>query len=379
MSQILAQLIKNMKHSFAFTTLVFTIVVLSGHHATAWDEFRGYAPSIWDFEIGAQYYQATSNFAKSGNEFQRLSNGYGYKLIDSNLGVRYTPNYRMGFYTGGRYAYAESQDLTLTRTQGGLTHGFVGFDALLVETSWFELVPDFNIWAPLKRVDANKDEVLNSEGALEVTGRLIARFIWKGFHPFGYVGYRYRDEGRSSQLPYGIGAELDIKNFAIGGELEGYQKVTYDQYSDNSYAREVVARYNGTALKYYSVNPSRLDANGWVKWDDGKSFAIMVGGGASIAGESTAAGWQVFTTLNFRLATGRTPTKKVLEPKLESFKEENKDDIDQSLFEPTKVEVIRPPTVSPTEQDNLKKRKLQKELDDTEMQIELKSIRRKKK
>jgi hypothetical protein len=284
----------------------------------------------------------------------------------------------MGFYGGARYAYAQSKDPVTTRTNGELTHVFLGMDSLLVETPVFELVPDFNLWFPLQRVDANADKVLNSEGALEMTGRLIARLIWKGFHPYGYVGYTYRDEGRSTQIPYGGGAELDFKNFAFGLGVTGFQRVTYDKYTDTPSSKESVAIYNGTALKYYTVNPSRLDANTWLKWDEGKSFAIMFGGGTSIAGESTAAGWQVFTNLNFRFATGRQPTVKTIEPVVDKFKEENSDKIDQSLFDPPKVEVIKPPVVSPKESESLKKRQLQKELDDTEMQIELKSIRRKK-
>lgn len=369
------------KISFLPSCIVFfvtTVICFFSPTIHAWDEFKGYAPSIWDFEIDAQYFKATSNFSRSGNEFQRIDSKYSYQLVDSNFGVRYTPSYKMGFYGGTRYAYAESKDPWTTRTNGSFTHGFIGMDALLIETPSFELVPDFNIWFPLQRVDANKDQVLNSEGALEISGRVIARLIWKGFHPYGFIGYTYLDEGRSSQMPYGGGAEFDFKSFAIGAGVAGFQRITYDKYSDTPSVKESVAVYNGSALKYYSVNASRLDANAWLKWDEGKSFAWTVGGGASIAGESTAAGWQVFTNLNFRLATGRTPTKKSIDPKVEKFKEENTDSIDQSLFDPPKVEVIRPPTVSPKESDSLKKRQLQKELDDTEMQIELKSIRRKK-
>lgn len=394
-----------MKLSGLLFTLLGTTLLLCSRPASAqlplYDEAgRSYPLGRWQFDVQTTYYNATANYARSGGEYTELANGNSYHLLDFDFGARWIPKSRWAFYVSSRVSNAESKNPRDTRQDSSLTQAVIGTDFLIYSSKRLDLYPDFSATIPFQRVDPSGDTVLNSEGAMEFTGKAIARMNWGIFDPFAFVGFTYRDEDRASLMPYGLGAELQFSSCRLGGELRGYQTVVKDKYSSNPAQRENIAFRNGTALRYYSVDPSLLETNFWLRGNLSNSWAMKLGGGTSITGSSTSAGWTVFAGLTFSPVFKSAPAAPIVAPykerqadeDVQHFQEETTDGVDQNLFykplpppPPTQPKVLEAPeeviTVPQTPQQptpQQQKKKLQKALDRAEFQIELKTTKKKK-
>lgn len=329
-----------MKCSLAKTILTW-ILFLSTHCAWAGSELKLFVPRRWDLSLGANYYQTNANYTANGGEFERLS-GQSYTVYDVTTGLRYTPSRKWGLIASLRTAGAESKNLTETRNNSAVESALLGFDFLLFNGKKTRLVPEISIRYPFKRVDVFKDETLVGEGAIESTARLIGIAFWGRFHPQVYVGYQHRDEGRSALGLYGLGLEYDFSSWFLGTEIRGYSSVSDDKYTSSRLTREVYALKNGSSLKYYSVNPSLMEAQVWSRWDSNKSMAFTVGAGTSLNGKSMAAGTNIFAIMNYRYESlppissepaTQDSKNKNKQKELEQFQEETNDGVDQDLFD----------------------------------------------
>jgi hypothetical protein len=359
---------------------------------------RSYRLGQWQFDAQTSYYEATANYSRSGGEYVSLPDGASYHLMDLDFGARWVPKNRWALYATSRLSNAESKNSRDTRQDSSFTQIVLGTDFLLHSSQRWDLYPDLSVTVPLQRVDPAGDTVLNGEGATEFSGKIIARMKWGMFDPFAFVGFTYRDEDRSSLLPYGLGAELQFSNWRFGGELRGFQTAMHDKYNNNPAQRDVVAIRDGYALHYFSVDPTLLETNFWLRGNLSTSWAFKLGGGTSLTGSSTSAGWNVFIGLTFspQLSSSPAPSPIVAPYKdrsseeLQNFHEETTDGVDQNLFQkPAPPPPVNPPprppppppaAVDPAKPTSLQQKKnLQKELDQTEFQIELKSTKKKKK
>lgn len=363
----------------------FLFVQKAGAQVPLYDEAgRTYLHHSWQFDLQTTYYQATANYTKDGGKFDSLPSGYGYQLLDFDMGARWIPLTNWGVYASTRVSNAESKDLITTRRNSSFTQAVLGTDYLMNSSSRkYELIPDFSLTLPMERIDTQSDEVLNREGAIEATARLISRAHWGRFSPFAFIGFTYRDEDRSSLLPYGLGSELQFTGWALGGEIRGYETVIKDKYTNDRIKREVIAPQNGGALHYYAVDPSLLETNIWMRTRFMESWSFKFGGGTSLTGAATSAGWNVFAGLSYSFQPSSSqapsyPLKKEEDPI--RFKEETNDGVNQDLFRPPPPPEPPPEVKTPskTKAEDPKK-KLQKELEQTEFQIELKRPKRRKK
>jgi hypothetical protein len=340
---------------------------------------RNFRGRQWEFALQTNYFQATANYTPGGGQYTSLVSGSSYNLMTFDFGTRWIPVNRWGIYASTQVGNAESKDLIDTRRNSTFTQAVVGSDYLWISNKRWELYPDFALTFPIERVDANRDEVLNHEGALELATRFVGRARWGSFEPFAFLGYTYRDEDRASLLPYGVGAEFQFSSWALGGELRGYQSATRDRSSVTNVQRAAMAARNGGALKFNSTDPALMETNFWLKGSLMEAVDFKLGGGTSITGTNMAAGWNVFVALSYAFAeapSGRTysPPKRGRshQEDAERFEEEINDGVNQNLFSPTTAGEM-------AKEKAEEKKKLQNEMDQTEFQIELKSAKKKRK
>ena len=127
----------------------------------------------------------------------------------------------------------------------------------------------------------------------------------------------------------------------------------------------------------YGAGPrSILEANAWVRGQMTDTLTMKLGGGASITGASTSAGWNVVAALTYFFEPANRPgfrPSSARDEETSKFREETQDGVNQELFEAPRPP---PPPLPPSPEEQRKK--LQKELDKTEMQIELKKAKPKR-
>lgn len=370
---------------FAILLCCFSFSSLARASTTIFDESsRDYHRNRFNFEANYRYFKADANYTQAGGEYISLPSGYSYQVSDFDFGIRWTTGLTWGFYTSARASQAESKDNLITRSGSDISQVVVGVDMLMVSNSRFDFIPDLSLVFPLQRVSKTADKVLTGEGAMELTARGIMRLKLGSFVPFASVGLTYRDEGRSTLLPYNLGAELKFSSFSIGGDIGGYQTILKDQYTSNSLERHVVSTKNGGSLKYYAVDPSLVETSAWLRWNAG-SWGLRAGAATTVTGANTAAGLTFFGGLHFSLdgdgsrARRSTPVAPVDSPvstddEVQKFEEITNDGVDQNLFRKPKPPPKPKPKLDPAQQ----RLKMQQELDRTEFQIELKKTPKKK-
>ena len=295
---------------------------------------------------------------------------------------------KWGTYLTSQVANAESKSGPDTRTNSTLTQVVIGTDYLFYANGSTELFPDISLTVPFQRVSVDKNEALNNEGALELSARLVGRTHWGSLEPFAFGGFTYRDEGRSALIPYGVGSEFHLHSMNLGAELRGYQTVVNDEFSNSPDRRQVVAIKNGNSLKFYSVDQSILETNFWLRSNSHGDFGWKIGGGMTLTGAASAGGWSLFLGLSWGLeGSAAMPEKpstlhpRPAQPKeeIDRFEEEISDEPNQIYFEKSAPHPKSAPNPPPKPvQKKSPKQQIQKNLDPTEFQIELKRKKKKK-
>src|SRR5262249_17961177 len=146
---------------------------------------------------------------------------------------------------------------------------------------------------------------LLGEGAMVVQAGSWALWRLSDIVPFAYLGYAYRDEGRSSILPYRLGALYASSHLWVVGEYRGYRSMSDDSDTNNSLLRAIqLARMNGGSYQFYSLNPSVAEVAAQVGYRF-TVYSIYGGVAQTMSGESTANGMTL--TLGMIFDGGSTP------------------------------------------------------------------------
>ncbi|GIL16646.1 MAG: hypothetical protein BroJett040_03970 [Oligoflexia bacterium] len=353
-----------MRLSVTFFSL---LLIVFCQNSFAYKDLKSYPQNYWEINAGYRFFQATANYSSSGGSFSSLPSGYGYKLHNVDIGTRSTvPDLNMAYFTEFQIAAGESTTPYSTRTNSALTSALIGTDFIMHQGT-FSLIPEFTFLYPFKRNDVNSDAVAINEGAMEIAGRLIAQTQWAKSRLGAYVGFTYRDENRASLIPYGLTADYALGKWKLGADLKGYTYSNYDKDTNNELARNAwTISSNGGSLKHYSINPALLETHLWAQVQVSKDFVMDFGGGTTLNGSNNAAGWNAFLGLTYRVPSIIVPEKI---PEVDRFKEEVSDGVNQELFQPEPP----PPTIRKKQKNNI-----QDELDKTEMQIELKTDKKRK-
>jgi hypothetical protein len=214
---------------------------------------------------------------------------------------RYSLNHNIAFTSHISGAMAESNNQLTSRSNSGLTHIDLGAD-YRVYSGVLDCIIEADARIPNYKTDTATDNTIIDEGDTEFSGLFQLQKKFSENITYGYIGYRYRDEGRSGLMPYGIGTQFKFGSFLVGGELRGSTTVTNDQYTDTPSQRSrVTDLVNAKSLRFYATNPSSFETEANIKYFFIPHWAIMAGAGTTLAGTNSAGGYNVYIGLQFGL------------------------------------------------------------------------------
>lgn len=233
------------------------------------------------------YFNSTENYSSAGGSVRDLPNGGSYKNILTRFGASYDLDNQWHLLGTLLASKATSEDGTTTRE---------GFDVselsgeaqywLMKRPVW--VVPEVKFTYPLQRISETTQDIITGEGAMAIqAGAWVAKKLGP-VRSYGYLGFKYQDEGRATLIPWTLAAEYRPETwFALGG-LRGFE--TLKESGDLRTEHELVTnRVNGGSLRYYAVNPSSKEVFGEVGMHN-KGWSAWFGLAQSFNGEEYAAG-----------------------------------------------------------------------------------------
>ncbi len=363
-------------------------VVFSPSEALAFDNYKEFKRDHLDFQVGGNYFYTNANYIDMGTGTTSLPTDNHFKLIDAKLESRYIVN-DMSFFAMGAFSSAESKDAFLTRSNGSLSQVLLGVDFVMFDHI-LQVIPELSVLIPFNGVTPSSDKVLISEGVYQVNTRVNIQKELGRFRGYSWIGFNYRSDDRSYLLPWGVGLAANLRSFKFGGEIFGTQSVTNDKASDffsKAGRQATVTAIDAGSYLFYYPNPSVVDSSVYAAWNVTPALQIQINGGMTLAGENTAAGYHVGTFIRYSFDLNKlaqpaekfepvhneVPTGKSSlhlqsndselssEKKLTHFREETNDGVNQGLFK-----------AQPTKKIKAVDEDLQKQMDSTEIQIELK-------
>jgi hypothetical protein len=324
--------------------LILNILALTTE--TAWasfDDYQRFRKGTYDFEIESQYFKTDANYTSSGSSYQTIPYGQSYEIFNIYLKTRYDLSKKSSWYGNLDIANATSYGISYSRSNSSMSDAKLGY-AYRPYSDLFDVITDFNVLVPFNEINVNTDTVLNNEGVIEATGLLRVQREFSTLSVFGYIGGTFR-QSRSSLLPWGVGLEATYSKWGWGGKVFGYQSVTDDPDTSDKIQRTIVTdRVNASSLKFYSVNPSLIDSEVFLKFKINNTWTLAAGGGASVTGANMAAGYHAGAGLmyswdsepSYYLKPSPTSTQEdslSSEKKVPKFREEIDDGVNQNLFE----------------------------------------------
>jgi hypothetical protein len=351
------------------------------------NHYKEFVENRWSFLTSGQYFKSTSNFNKNGN-IADLPGGNSFQLIDLTGTRGYGLSDAINLYGGLNIGNSQSKGSDATRTNSSVNNIIAGAE-FLIPMDGFQLIPEVSGLADLEKLSDTQDSVMNSEVSNELTGKLNVQMALRDFLLFGYGGYNYRTGGRSQLFLWGVNGELALSKFTLGGEIFGFQSVSddVDKGTPAEANRDAFRlRVNGGSARFYSVNPSVVDSNVYLKSKISDQFDFWLAAGLPVVGNNYANGYHAEAGLRFLIGdhvarrlhhravsvpvddSARLSTDK----KVDRFQEDTNDGVDQRIFKPTPTAVPKAVKPAPTDQE------LKDQMDDAETKIELRSNKKKK-
>lgn len=344
--------------------------------------------------VSTEFYTTNENF-DSNSKATGLGSGNSYFLMDIPFGIRYgiTPTWSFEAELKASYAQSKSNDFFTggERTNSEIHEARFSTDTI-IETKGFDLIPEFEIVFPFDDIAANTDSVMIGEGVQTMTGKLNLQTEFGQNDFFSYLGYQIRESGRSHLVPWSIGIGRNNEGSLLGARIFGFQSMTDDKDKKSTFSRQAVNnRVNGNSLKFYSVNPSVVSLEGFWFFKLQQQWQMQINIGMDLAGQSYSKG--MFGGINLIIDWGhkqrilrQRPKKEIQQPRgsgisVESetidFKEDTNENMDQQYFSPPPAPRIkqaepRPRNRKPKTRVAPSDKQIQDQMDDVEMQIELK-------
>ena len=357
-------------------------------------EAKIYGPKRYDSiglltYVSSDLYYSTENF-DSNSKAGGLPSSNSYLLMDIPFGIRYglLPTLAFEAELKASYAMSKSSDPFLggERTNSEIHEARFSSD-MLIETSGFDLIPELEIVFPFKKIDANTDTVMVGEGVQTITGKLHLQTEFGVADFFSFIGYQKRDSGRSDLVPWSIGMGWNNSGSLLGARLFGFQSISDDEDTNSAFIRESLNyKVNGGSYRFYGVNPSAVSTEflWFIKLQ--RQWQIQFNAGLDLAGQSYSKG--IFAGVTLILDWGEKqrslrhrPRRQIqepegsgvaIEPETIDFKEDTNDNQEQYYFKPPPPRAPPRPQVRPRTRVSPSDQQIKDQMDDAEMQIELK-------
>lgn len=317
-----------------YVTLAFSILVyfsvptkaLSGPPAY----FKDGRASL---DVASQYFMSDENYDSDGNATP-LAGSNKFSDWATTFDGTYFFSQNWAISGGLNFVQATSNGMIEDRTAGNLTDLHTTLMSSLTFGA-FRFIPDLRIRFALDEVKMTADDVLTSEGVNTYQGGSWAVANLNIMKLYAYLGYQYRDDGRSNLLPWTLGASSRYRRLRYAGELNGYKSIVDDGDTNDTFAEfsrlAYLSTVNAGSLRYYGINPSSIEAKIHLNYIWSGSFNFGGWYSQTISGENSAKG----QTVGFQLAYNFDQiafVRPVDEPAAE-FNPSLEEDYDESLFQ----------------------------------------------
>ncbi len=389
-------------------SLICLFVLFGSINLYAAKPYQAFKRGQFDLDIETQYYKSTANFDANGNKVD-LGTGNYFQIIDFSSSLRWGFSDDLGFKAGFNVGNAESSNLVATRTNSVFNRIDIGADYLLIDYSTFQMFVELQYSHALEKITPTTDQVLSSNGASEIKPTLYGRMDFDGFYPFAYIGANVRSEGLSTLMTYGGGGEFRFESLGIGAAVNGFTSVKDDKYTNQAIIRDnVLTTVNGGSKKYFSINPSSVEAEVFVNFSivdeafiklyalydvAGSNMSQGLGGGAqvNILFDSLFGGFGSGSSSGSSDGSKKIKSRSSEQPQRPrstspgQFQEDTQDGVNQDYFKPVSpsrdsyVQPIEETTPSASEQEQQDQRELKKQMNELDYTINLKKVKKKKK
>lgn len=361
---------------------LWLLLFLISQNSHSYNKLKTYEPRTFEIATGANYFETTSNFNNVGTKVNLLSTNK-YTLIDFFLESRYVFSGLWSVNAKAFISNAESKNIDFNRANSTLNALEASVD-WMVYRGFMDIIPELKVRYSLDSISPTQDSVITNEGVMEMIGLVKAQNNYSWFSYYVGGGYQFRSE-RSGIMPWYLGGGLQWKHSFLGLELNGFQTVTDDgdKGANESIRNALIQRVDAGSYKFYSVNPSHIEAA--VNLDIGFSSGFLIKSyvANSISGQNYSNGLTIGVMINLLFDTMSNNSvksqelhvKEVVPVKRESdYKIQTQDGVDQTLFQKEEI------PIAPVKQENTKKLSednIQEQLDQAEMSIKLKSKKKK--
>jgi hypothetical protein len=284
----------------AFLLFVFSTTVQAGP--------LGYNPGRLMFDSSLDWFQSGANYDETG-VVQDLVSDSRLEMWSLGLRSRYDFSERVSAFVGMGAAVARAVSPTTTVTRFTPTDVHVGAD-YGIPISGFLLIPELKLSYPLNPVVATQTVPITGEGAWLAQGGGYLSVQNANLLLYGYAGYAFRGEGRSSLLPWLFHASFRVNPIVLSAEIGGYQSITNDKDAGNSASRKATQlNANAGSWRYYSVNPNLIELRLLGGFQAGPDLLFQAGYGRTLFGQRTAMGQSFIAQVTFGLDFDPTRVK----------------------------------------------------------------------
>lgn len=344
----------------------------------------------FELSVSGSYLYSNSNYNGAGAVFD-LPSGNQMNDLHSTFAGRILVNPDWAFSGGLSVAYILTKGSDAQRTNSGISGYHLATDYRF-HTQFAELIPSVQVFYPAEKVDEASDSAINSDGSMRVDFLFNVQKKISSTMLFGHLGYAYRDQGRSNLLPWSAGVLWNLNHFELGGRIFGFQSISDDKDTGVEYNRlTFLNKVNAGSYLYYSINPSVVDIEALLNYNLIADSKLVMAAGFTLMGNNYSQNYHVSASLVFGFGdSGPSGVRKKIksidespveavssEKKVNNFKEDTSDGVDQNIFKVKPIEEelkpVQPKTQSLPDED------LKSQLDSVEMTIELKSSKGKKK
>ena len=337
---------------------------------------RPVPPHQGRFHLGGdlEIFHSSANFTSAGKS-QTLLNKASFDHQELDTHGDYELSDQLRAFSHLIYGNTSASNGTATNTNAGLNSLNVGAQWWLFTPRFF-IVPQGQLTYPFWRVNASSTNALIGEGAMAVEGGAYA--IWRlstRLQPFGYLGYVYRDVGRSSLLPYVLGLNWRPSRWWFEFTVRGYRSASHDSGADTPAQHDVfLTRTDGGSYRYDAQGPSLTEVAAEAGWRFSEGWHVYALGAMSVEGKSAADGWTARLGVTY---TGRRLERMARaqeEPSAAPRFEPSNDKYDETLFHeaPTNMVPKVPKSDGPAPRARKKVRRekgVDQMLNDTERQL----------